>query len=145
MRNAQQAFHRRRRIGNDREIAGEDELDALAAQYLGSGSALRDGAAHAALRERWRAQHGDARGRIRLQRRRGCDHCGGTGYHGRMGIHELMLADDAVRRLIRHRDDAGALQAAALAAGMKTLRQDGIAKVLAGRTDLAEVLAATNA
>ena len=127
------------------EIAGEDELDALAAQYLGSGSACARGAAHAALRERWRALHGDARGRIRLQRRRGCDHCGGTGYHGRMGIHELMLADDAVRRLIRHRDDAGALQAAALAAGMKTLRQDGIAKVLAGRTDLAEVLAATNA
>ena len=61
------------------------------------------------------------------------------GYHGRMGIHELMLADDVVRRLIRHRDDAGAAVAAALAAGMKTLRQDGIAKVLAGRTDLAEV------
>jgi len=65
------------------------------------------------------------------------------------GPHPLKTAqaalDDAVRRLIRHRDDAGALQAAALAAGMKTLRQDGIAKVLAGRTDLAEVLAATNA
>lgn len=127
------------------EIAGEDELDALAAQYLGASSALRDGAAHAALRERWRVQHGDARGRIRLQRRRGCDHCGGTGYHGRMGIHELMLADDDVRRRIRHRDDAGALQAAALAGGMKTLRQDGIAKVLAGLTDLPEVLAASNA
>jgi type II secretory ATPase GspE/PulE/Tfp pilus assembly ATPase PilB-like protein len=126
------------------ELAGEDELDALAAQYLGSGAAARDAAAHAALRERWRQAHGDARGRIRLQRRRGCDHCGGTGYHGRMGIHELMLADDNVRRLIRHRDDAGALQAAALAGGMKTLRQDGIAKVLAGWTDLAEVLAATN-
>jgi type II secretory ATPase GspE/PulE/Tfp pilus assembly ATPase PilB-like protein len=126
------------------EIAGEDELDALAAQYLGSGSAARTDAAHAALRTRWRAQHGDARGRIRLQRRRGCDHCGGTGYHGRMGLHELLLADDAVRRLVRHRDDAGALQAAALAGGMKTLRQDGITKVLAGLTDLPEVLAASN-
>lgn len=127
------------------ELAGEDELDALAAQYLASGTAARDTATHAALRERWRATHGDARGRIRLHRRRGCDHCGGTGYHGRMGIHELMLADDAVRRHIRHRDDAGVLQAAALAGGMKTLRQDGLDKVLAGWTDLPEVLAATNA
>ena len=126
------------------EPAGEDELDALAAQYLGSGSAQRDEAAHAALRQRWRAQYGDAQGRIRLQRRCGCDHCGGTGYHGRLGIHELMLSDDTVRRLIRHRESAGALQAAALAAGMTTLRQDGIAKVLAGLTDLPEVLAATN-
>ena len=140
------------RAGGRRQIAGMRKVyrearssHAEGRHGVGSGSAQRDGAAHAALRERWRALHGDARGRIRLQRRRGCDHCGGTGYHGRMGIHELMLADDAVRRLIRHRDDAGALQAAALAAGMKTLRQDGIAKVLAGRTDLAEVLAATNA
>ena len=73
----------------------------------------------------------------------GCDHCGGHGLP-RPHIHELMLADDAVRRLIRHRDDAGALRTAALAAGMKTLRQDGIAKVLAGHRP-AEVLAATNA
>jgi type II secretory ATPase GspE/PulE/Tfp pilus assembly ATPase PilB-like protein len=62
-----------------------------------------------------------------------------------MGIHELMLADDEVRRLIRHRGDAASLQSAALAGGMATLRQDGIAKVLAGLTDLPEVLAATNA
>jgi type II secretory ATPase GspE/PulE/Tfp pilus assembly ATPase PilB-like protein len=129
---------------SESEIAGEDELDALAGQYLAT-APVRDAAAHAALRERWRETHGDARGRIRLQRRRGCDHCGGQGYHGRMGIHELMTADESVRRHIRHRDDAGVLQAAALAGGMKTLRQDGIDKVLAGLTDLPEVLAATNA
>jgi type II secretory ATPase GspE/PulE/Tfp pilus assembly ATPase PilB-like protein len=130
---------------SDSEIAGEDELDALAAQYLGTRDVAHPGDAHAALRRRWQAEHGDARGRIRLRRRRGCDHCGGTGYHGRMGIHELMLADDEVRRLIRHRGDAASLQSAALAGGMATLRQDGIAKVLAGLTDLPEVLAATNA
>ena len=129
---------------SESEIAGEDELDALAGQYLATAPA-RDAAAHAALRARWRAMHGDARGRIRLQRRRGCDRCGGQGYHGRMGIHELMMADDQLRRHIRHREDAGVLQAAALAGGMKTLRQDGIDKVLAGLTDLPEVLAASNA
>ncbi|MGD9835329.1 MAG: GspE/PulE family protein, partial [Piscinibacter sp.] len=130
---------------SDSEVAGEDELDALAAQYLGSHVAAQAGDALAALRQRWQAEHGDARGRIRLRRRRGCDQCGGTGYHGRMGIHELMLADDEVRRLIRHRGDAASLQAAAREGGMATLRQDGIAKVLAGLTDLPEVLAATNA
>jgi type II secretory ATPase GspE/PulE/Tfp pilus assembly ATPase PilB-like protein len=126
------------------EFASEDELDALARQYLASGVSPAAGP-QAALRSRWRAAYGDARGRIRLHRRRGCDHCGGQGYHGRMGIHELMLSDDAVRRHIRHREDAGVLQSAALAGGMKTLRQDGIDKVLAGLTDLPEVLAATNA
>lgn len=130
---------------SDAEIAGDDELDALAAQHLGTHDLAHAGDAHAALRRRWQAEHGDAEGRIRLRRRRGCDHCGGTGYHGRMGIHELMLADDEVRRLIRHRGDAASLQAAARSGGMATLRQDGIAKVLAGLTDLPEVLAATNA
>jgi type II secretory ATPase GspE/PulE/Tfp pilus assembly ATPase PilB-like protein len=125
------------------ELAGEDELDALAGQYLGATAGA--GEARAALRERWRREFGDAQGAIRLYRRRGCDHCGGHGYFGRLGIHELMLTDDTVRRHIRHREDAGVLQAAALAGGMKTLRQDGIDKVLAGLTDLGEVIAATNA
>jgi type II secretory ATPase GspE/PulE/Tfp pilus assembly ATPase PilB-like protein len=129
------------------EFAADDELDALAGQYLGSGgaqAAAPDREAREALRTRWQSEHGDARGRLRLYRRRGCDHCGGHGYHGRLGIHELMLADDTLRRHIRHREDASVLQAAARVGGMKTLRQDGIDKVLAGLTDLPEVLAATN-
>jgi len=67
----------------------------------------------------------------------------GHGYRGRLGIHELMLADEAVRMHVRHREAASVLQAAALAAGMKTLRQDGIDKVFAGLTDLSEVVSAT--
>jgi type II secretory ATPase GspE/PulE/Tfp pilus assembly ATPase PilB-like protein len=55
-----------------------------------------------------------------------------------------MAADDDARELIRHRAPAAQLQAAALTAGMVTLRQDGIEKMLAGLTDLAEVLAASN-
>ncbi len=125
-------------------VAGDDELDSLAAQHLGPGGA-DDAPARAALRQRWQAAHADAAGRVLLYRPRGCDRCGGQGYLGRLGIHELMLADDAVRHHIRRREAAGVLQAAALAAGMQTLRQDGIDKVLAGLTDLAEVIAATNA
>jgi type II secretory ATPase GspE/PulE/Tfp pilus assembly ATPase PilB-like protein len=61
-----------------------------------------------------------------------------------MGLHELLLADERLREQIRHRASAAALQIAGLAAGMVTLRQDGIEKVLAGHTDLSEVIAAAN-
>jgi type II secretory ATPase GspE/PulE/Tfp pilus assembly ATPase PilB-like protein len=98
-----------------------------------------------ALLQRWRQRHADAQGRVRVFRRQGCAQCEGTGYQGRLGLHELMLTDEAVRELVRRRAPAGELQAAALSAGMTTLRQDGIDKVLAGQTDLPEVIAATNA
>jgi type II secretory ATPase GspE/PulE/Tfp pilus assembly ATPase PilB-like protein len=121
------------------EPAADDELDAMAAHYLG-GAAAADPGRGAALVARWRDA---SAGPVRLWRRRGCDRCDGHGYSGRLGIHELMLADETVRRQIRRRESAEALQATALGAGMKTLRQDGIDKVLAGLTDLAEVIAAT--
>jgi len=126
------------------EIAGDEELDAMAAQYLGEDPAA-DPVRHVALRRRWQSEAADASGRVRLFRRRGCEQCDGHGYLGRLGIHELMVADEAIRRHIRHHEAADVLQAAALAAGMKTLRQDGIDKVLAGLTDLSEVAAATEA
>ncbi|MCK6423112.1 MAG: GspE/PulE family protein, partial [Aquabacterium sp.] len=97
-----------------------------------------------ALIERWQRQHSDGQGRVVVYRRQGCAQCDHSGYQGRMGVHELMVANDAARELIRHRAPAAELQAAALATGMVTLRQDGIEKVLAGLTDLPEVLAATN-
>jgi type II secretory ATPase GspE/PulE/Tfp pilus assembly ATPase PilB-like protein len=81
---------------------------------------------------------------VRGWRRAGCPRCDHTGYHGRLGLHELMRADEGVRERIRRRAPASELQAAALDAGMITLRQDGIEKVLAGLTDLPEVLAASN-
>ncbi|WP_119354001.1 GspE/PulE family protein [Azohydromonas sediminis] len=125
-----------------REVLDDGGALRLARQYLDSGSAgTLD---EAALVARWRRQHGDAQGRLYQYRRHGCARCDGSGYHGRLGLHELMLADDAARELIRHRAPAAQLHAAALAAGMVTLRQDGIEKMLAGLTDLAEVLAASN-
>jgi type II secretory ATPase GspE/PulE/Tfp pilus assembly ATPase PilB-like protein len=92
----------------------------------------------------WRRRHGDAQGRLRLWRRVGCPQCDGSGYHGRLGLHELLVADEPLRELIRHRASAAELQAAGLTSGLVTLRQDGIDKALAGLTDLAEVMAATN-
>jgi len=117
-------------------------LLALAHLHVESGGGRGDSAE--ALVERWRRQHADASGRMVAWRRQGCKACDGQGYLGRMGLHELMLAGEAERELIRHRAPAGELQAAALRGGMVTLRQDGIGKVLAGLTDLPEVIAATN-
>ncbi|MCE9656992.1 MAG: GspE/PulE family protein [Burkholderiales bacterium] len=122
--------------------ATDDDLDLLASRYLGDATAA-DPARLAELRRVWQADFGDAAGRIRLFRRCGCDRCDGHGYSGRLGIHELMRVDEATRRSIRRRDSAEVLRAASLTGGMKTLRQDGIEKVLAGLTDLSEVTAAT--
>lgn len=124
-------------------VATDGELDDLAFHYLGA-SAAADADRRASLVASWRQRHASTGGHMTLYRRHGCDRCDGHGYHGRLGIHELMLADEAVRAHIRHRESAAVLQADARASGMTTLRQDGIAKVLAGLTDLPEVLAATN-
>lgn len=91
----------------------------------------------------WRARLGQ-QGVLHTRQRHGCQACAGTGYRGRLGIHELAVASDPLRELIRHRASAQAMFAAAREAGMRTLRQDGVEKVLLGLTDLPEVLAATS-
>ena len=113
----------------------------LARLYLGSvGETTPE--AEDDLIARWRGRPGHG-GRLLQYRRHGCHACGGTGYRGRLGLHELAVANDALRELIRHRASARDMFAAARDAGMRTLRQDGIDKVLQGLTDLPEVLAAT--
>ena len=74
----------------------------------------------------------------------GCDHCGNTGYMGRMALHELLAATPAIRQLVQKRARPAEILALALSEGMRSLRQDGIEKVLAGQTSLAEVRASTN-
>ncbi|MGP1630656.1 MAG: GspE/PulE family protein [Giesbergeria sp.] len=119
------------------------EQDELAEQYLAS-TADCSAEARAAQIDRWRASYGKPDGSLSLWRRGGCEKCEQDGYHGRLGIHELMLSDETIRQHIRHRSPATEIRHSALAAGMRTLRQDGIDKVLQGLTDMSEVLAATN-
>ena len=129
------------------EPASAELLAPLAAQYLQS-QPLTPGstpeAAQHALVQQWLQTLGANGQPPQLWQRVGCHHCDGTGYKGRLGIHELMVSDDAIRQHIRQRDAAQDIRASALAAGMKTLRQDGIDKVLQGLTDMPEVLAAAN-
>ena len=73
----------------------------------------------------------------------GCDACRGSGYRGRLGIFELLAVDELVRRRIAACATASEIKAAALPAGMRSLRDDGVAEVLAGNTTADEVLRAT--
>jgi general secretion pathway protein E len=73
----------------------------------------------------------------------GCEACGNTGYKGRTGVYELMVADDAVRSLIHNRAPESQLQAAAEANGLRSMREDGERLIEAGVTSLEEVLRVT--
>jgi type IV pilus assembly protein PilB len=86
------------------------------------------------------AQAGDPLDGIRLFRGKGCRQCGGTGFSGRVGIFELFEVNDQARRLIMERRDAATIRADAVARGMKTMFQDGLAKALLGETTLEEVM-----
>ncbi len=78
-----------------------------------------------------------------LYREVGCDRCMGIGYRGRKGIFELLTVDEKVRDLLLQKRDAALIKKAALAAGMSSLRDAGIAKALAGETTIEEVLRVT--
>jgi general secretion pathway protein E len=82
---------------------------------------------------------GDPLTSIRLFRGKGCAQCQGSGFRGRLGVFELFEVDDQIRAMIMERQDATAVRAAAIAKGMKTMFQDGLAKAFLGETTLEEV------
>lgn len=86
----------------------------------------------------WQAEYGD-NGHIHGRRGLGCPACHGSGYSGRMGIHELLVMSVEIRRLITSGATSSDVFRLAVREGMKTLRQDAIEKVLQGTTDLAEI------
>lgn len=74
-----------------------------------------------------------------LYRAAGCEKCSGTGYRGRMGIHELMEGTPEIKLMIKRQSNTEIIFEQAIKEGMSTLKQDGILKVFQGKTDLAEV------
>jgi type II secretory ATPase GspE/PulE/Tfp pilus assembly ATPase PilB-like protein len=88
----------------------------------------------------WRECFGQG-GRLQHYHAAGCEHCGGSGLRGRAAIHELMMVSRELRHMIQTGQRADALQQQALGEGLRTLRQDGIEKVLAGVTTIEEVRA----
>ena len=78
---------------------------------------------------------------FQLFRPRGCDACGKSGYRGRLGIHELLISNEEIKHSIADKAPVEQIRNQALKAGMRTLLQDGIQKVLSGQTDMKQVLA----
>jgi general secretion pathway protein E/type IV pilus assembly protein PilB len=78
-----------------------------------------------------------------IQKGRGCPNCNGTGNRGRMGIFEIFVVEDEARKLIYDQVPTNVLRQRAREMGMRTLREDGIRKVLAGMTTPEEVIRAT--
>lgn len=123
----------------------QEEVEALLAEYCedlrGTASFREDPqAARSRILADWRGRHGDAGGRLTLYRAVGCEECN-KGYRGRIGLHELMLGTDTVKRLLVEHSRVSSLLAAALDDGMLTLKMDGIEKVLGGFTDIKMVRA----
>jgi type II secretory ATPase GspE/PulE/Tfp pilus assembly ATPase PilB-like protein len=121
----------------------QDEIAQLLAEYCAElQPSARFGAAPEAARRTvladWQARHGAGDGRLTLYRAHGCAACNG-GYRGRIGLHELMLGSDAIKRLLQERGRVASVLACALDEGMQTLKMDGIDKVLLGLTDLRTV------
>ena len=76
---------------------------------------------------------------VTLYKAKGCSRCNGTGYKGRLGLYEVMIVSEAIRRLTVERKSADEISRVASAEGMKTLRDDGIDKVLLGLTSVEEI------
>lgn len=98
-------------------------------------------AARAALREEWKQSFANDKGQFTLHLPVGCGDCNNTGYKGRVGLHELLVGTDSAKKLIQEHARVAEILAQALEDGMRTLKQDGIEKVLQGITDIKQVRA----
>jgi type II secretory ATPase GspE/PulE/Tfp pilus assembly ATPase PilB-like protein len=90
------------------------------------------------LYQSWIENYG-SEGRITMYRPVGCSRCAKTGYKGRLGLHELLLADDNIKKLVQERARVSTIFSNSVANGMHTLKMDGMTKVLQGLTDLKQV------
>ncbi len=116
----------RRLCNNCREkfSLGPDDFEALIDEY-GSDNFYKSGIEYDAAMTLFRAG--------------GCDKCSGTGYRGRMGIHELMEGTPEIKLMIKNQANTEVIFEQAVKQGMLTLKQDGILKVFQGNTDMPEV------
>ncbi|HEY3300021.1 MAG TPA: ATPase, T2SS/T4P/T4SS family [Methylophilaceae bacterium] len=110
------------------------ELEELALEYCSNTSWN-----HTEVMADWKNASG--KHKLNMHRAKGCSHCSNTGYKGRLGLYELMTINTNTKHLIQTRAPITELLEHALATGMRTLKQDGISKVLQGNTDIAQVRA----
>jgi type II secretory ATPase GspE/PulE/Tfp pilus assembly ATPase PilB-like protein len=73
-------------------------------------------------------------------KKEGCEKCGGTGYRGRLGLHEIAVGTPNLKKAIKKRATVDELRIIAIEEGMRSLIMDGIQKIFQGLTDLSQVL-----
>jgi type II secretory ATPase GspE/PulE/Tfp pilus assembly ATPase PilB-like protein len=127
-------------------IATDEEIKLMLAEYsteLANTSTWKKDsvAASDALYADWVRLFADKQGKFTLYSPVGCEKCTGTGYRGRVGLHELLIGTDPVKKAIQEHARVAELLAIALEEGMHTLKQDGMEKVLQGITDMHQVRA----
>jgi len=127
-------------------VAAEEELDMLLNEYaIELQNTTRWKADPQGEREKlfeeWKKEYANDKGEFTLYTHKGCDTCGGVGYKGRMGLHELVMGSDAIKKLIQEHARVAEILAVGLENGMRTLKQDGIEKVMQGITDIHQVRA----
>ena len=127
-------------------MASPDEIKSILAEYsvelANTSSWKKDpNAAMKTVYADWVKMFGDDKGQISIYEPVGCEKCSGTGYRGRVGLHELLIGTDALKKGIQEHARVAELLALALEEGMRTLKQDGIEKVLQGITDMHQVRA----
>jgi type II secretory ATPase GspE/PulE/Tfp pilus assembly ATPase PilB-like protein len=93
------------------------------------------------LYKEWVQTFGNEKHQLVLYSAKGCEVCGDTGYKGRVGLHELLMGTDRIKKEIQEHARVAQMLATALHEGMRTLKQDGIEKVLQGVTDIQQVRA----
>jgi type II secretory ATPase GspE/PulE/Tfp pilus assembly ATPase PilB-like protein len=116
--------------------ATEEELDKLAFEYC-----FETELDAVEVRKQWQTSYGGKTGKIHLYAAPGCERCGNSGYKGRVGIHELLISTAAIRKKILARATVVEILHAAMAEGMRTIKQDGIEKILQGHTDWDQIKA----
>jgi len=92
------------------------------------------------LYDYWLKEYGKD-GKLTFYRAKGCEICGNSGYKGRVGLHELMVASDAVKKQVQERARVADIFVKSVEEGMSTLKMDGMEKVMMGVTDMKQVRA----
>lgn len=94
--------------------------------------------------QQWRRGYLNSRGEFALSAATGCPECNDTGYRGRIGLHEFLEATAPLKKLIQRKASVEEMLNTAIAQGMRTLKQDGIEKILQGHTDIHQIRAVCN-
>jgi type II secretory ATPase GspE/PulE/Tfp pilus assembly ATPase PilB-like protein len=124
----------------------QEEMKSLLTEYceelLNTDSFKKDAkAGYEAVFKEWTQTYADGKGQFKLYKAKGCDKCNNTGYKGRVGLHELLVGSDKIKKQIQEHARVAEMLATGLNEGMLTLKMDGIQKVLQGITDMKQIRA----